>query len=170
MHANRSLTRDFYCSSERGARFRGSEPLYARLSPRDRDNSGALPLTDRDCAIESCGLSTKHRVVTCGSHKEEHGKRKHEVCPRQKRDLTGQIFCTLRHRSAIRGVVPSPKNNSLLPSPDHAPDVQHHDPAHTASNSNRQQAVAFPTVIVETQEQVRGEPEEHDVGEGQYRS
>src|SRR5205807_9321867 len=49
--------------------------------------------------------------------------------------------------------------------PDDTPDVQHHDPANPAANADAQQAVTFPAMIIEVEEEIGSECHHND-GEG----
>jgi len=66
------------------------------------------------------------------------------------------------NRSAVGRVVGCPADDLLLRAPDYSPDIQHHHPTHAAAEADGEQAIAFPAVIVEAQEQPRGG--EHDDG------
>ena len=100
------------------------------------------------------------------SHEEQHRERQKEIGPRgEKRHA--------RHASSLWGngrtvfrVGFRPGDKALLNAPDDSPDAEHHHPADTAANADREQAIAFPSVRIQVQEQMRGVGHDHDVENG----
>src|SRR5262249_46471203 len=68
--------------------------------------------------------------------------------------------------SAVLRVVFRPLDDALLNAPDHAPDVQHHDPSDAAANPDGESAIALPTVIVHGEKQVRRTGNNNGVNDG----
>jgi len=63
--------------------------------------------------------------------------------------LAGHGFGFVRHWNAVGGIVSCPLNEPLLDAPDDSPDVEQHYPADTASDADRKQAAALPTMVVQ---------------------
>src|SRR5208283_5069839 len=107
-------------------------------------------------------LFTKHGIVAGRAHQEQKGKRQHEVRARCKEGLPRQIFRFVVHRRAIGRVVGGPLDDFFLRAPDYSPDVQHHHPAHPAADTDGEQPIALPAMIVEAQKETRRR--DHDDG------
>src|SRR5713226_1631824 len=63
--------------------------------------------------------------------------------------------------SAVGGVISCPRDQALLNAPDHAPDVEQHHPANSATDADGEQAIAFPSMIVPV-EKKPGSNDDHD--------
>src|SRR6266700_926669 len=119
--------------------------------------------------LPSQQLSPKHRIVTGGSHQKEHGEREHEIRSRHEKTLTRKILRTVRDWRSISRIFARPQDDLLLRSPDHAPDIEHHHPSDAAANSNSEQAIAFPSMIVEAEKQATRHDHDDRVDDGEHR-
>jgi len=86
------------------------------------------------------------------AHEEQHHHRQERIGAAGEEGLAGHGFGFVGHGGAVGGVVAGPLDEAFLDAPDHSPDVEQHDLAHAAADSNGEQGGCFPPVSVEAEE------------------
>src|SRR5215469_11705308 len=80
-------------------------------------------------------------------HEEQHWKCQDKIRPRNELSQKAERRRISRHRCSP-GCGFSPADKLLLDSPNDSPDVQHHEPAESPSDTDGQKKVALPSVSV----------------------